>query len=82
MTVISSKEFATNQERYYDMALNEQVFIKKGINTFLFTCANEYEETDVIFEPDEEFYRSISGDEFKKKALEIVEKVHNRYSSK
>ena len=30
MTVVSSKEFATNQKQYYDMALNEQVIVKSG----------------------------------------------------
>ena len=33
----------------------------------------------VYYEPDEDFYRSISADEFKEKALEIVRKVHNLY---
>jgi hypothetical protein len=27
MTIVSSKEFASNQEKYFDLALNEQVFI-------------------------------------------------------
>ena len=30
MTVVSSKEFATNQKQYFDMALNEQVIVKSG----------------------------------------------------
>ena len=32
-----------------------------------------------VFEPDEDFYNSISGEEFKKMALEIVRKVHHKY---
>ncbi|MCL2649789.1 MAG: hypothetical protein FWD60_02035 [Candidatus Azobacteroides sp.] len=38
-----------------------------------------YEE---VLEPDEDFRSAISGDEFKKRALEIVEKVHHQYSNK
>jgi len=34
MTVVSSKEFVSNQKRVFDMALNEQVFIKRGKNMF------------------------------------------------
>jgi hypothetical protein len=34
MTVVSSKEFVSNQKRYFDLALNEQVFIKRGKNMF------------------------------------------------
>jgi len=40
MTLVSSKEFVSNQKRYFDMALNEQVFIKRGKNTFIVTCAD------------------------------------------
>ena len=34
MTVISSKEFAINQKKFYNMALNERVFIRRGRNMF------------------------------------------------
>jgi len=37
MTVISSKEFNTNQEKYFDLALNEQVFIQRGGYMFIVT---------------------------------------------
>jgi len=35
MTVISSNEFKTNQEKYFDLALNEQIFIKRGGYMFI-----------------------------------------------
>jgi len=35
MTVVSTKEFVTNQKKYFDLALNEQVIIKRGKNMFL-----------------------------------------------
>jgi len=40
---------------------------------------NEY---DKLLEPDEDFYSAISADEFKKRALEVVERVHKRFSKK
>ena len=40
---------------------------------------NEY---DKVLEPDEDFYSAISADEFKKRALEVVERVHERFSKK
>jgi len=35
MTVISSVEFLTNQEKYFDMALAEKVIIQRGENMFI-----------------------------------------------
>ena len=34
MTVVSSKEFAINQKKFYNLALNERVFIRRGRNMF------------------------------------------------
>ena len=34
MTLVSSKEFVSNQKRYFDLALNEKVVIKRGRNKF------------------------------------------------
>jgi len=35
MTVVSTKEFVTNQNKYFDLALNEQVIIQRGNNMFV-----------------------------------------------
>jgi len=35
MTVVSAKEFVTNQKKYFDLALNGQVMIKRGNNLFV-----------------------------------------------
>jgi hypothetical protein len=78
MTVVSTKEFNTNQEKYFDMAVNEQVFIQREDCMFVVSRANEQEE-DMIFEPDEDFYRSITKDEL----LEgIFEDIAKRYAKK
>ena len=41
MTVVSSKEFATYQDKYFDMAINENIVIKRGKNMFHLTCGKE-----------------------------------------
>jgi hypothetical protein len=84
MTIVSNKEFAINQKKYFDMAVNEDIVIKRGKNIFhlIYTPVEKCYSEQPVLEPDDDFYNAISGDEFKKKALEIVEKVHNRYYSK
>ena len=87
MTVISSKEFVSHHDKYFEMAMGEQVCIQQDDNMFLLVYQdkndlNVYDEASVyeeILEPDEDFYSAISGEEFKKRALEMVEKVHYQY---
>jgi len=40
MTVVNSKEFVSNQKRYFDLAVNEELFIKRGKNIFHLICTN------------------------------------------
>ena len=49
MTIISSKEFATHQEKYFELALNEHVFVQRGNNMFIVTTANDddYDDEDI-----------------------------------
>ena len=78
MTVISSKEFATNQNKYFELAMNEQVYIKNGENMFLLiytTVDNTEVKERVYYEPDEDFYRSITADEFLEGALKIIDNI-------
>jgi predicted transcriptional regulator len=83
MTVVSSKEFASHQKKYFDLARNDKVVIKRGKNLFHLIGApiENASGYDEILEPDEDFYGAITMDEFKKRALEIVEKVHNQFYS-
>ena len=78
MTVISSKEFVTNQKKYFDMAVNNNVLIKRGKNKFVISNANINDE---FLEPDDDFRRALSVEEFKKKAREVVEKAYKRYTN-
>ena len=34
MTVVSTREFNTNQKKYFDMALSERIFIRNGKKTY------------------------------------------------
>ena len=82
MTLVSSNEFAVNQQRYLNLARKEDVCIQnddEGMYHLLYTPIKTKYSPQPILEPDEDFYRAISADEFKKRALEIVEKVHNQY---
>ena len=79
MTVVSTKEFNTNQDKYFDMALDEEICIKKGDNMFIVQNFTPNDEPDVICEPDEDFYKSITMEEFRKRAKVVVQNVHNRY---
>ena len=78
MTVVSSREFASNQSKYYNLAVNNDIFIKRGKNTFRLMCTSE-ENTSVkkrvYYEPDEDFYRSVSIDELKEKSREFIHKL-------
>ena len=86
MTVVSSKDFAVDQEKYFDLALDEQVFIQKGDNMFLliyknisdlnvYHDANVYEE---VLEPDDDLRRAISADEFKKRCHKVIDKIFHQ----
>jgi len=76
MTVVSSKEFATKPAKYYNLAVNEQVVIKRGKNMFHLTSTNGYHssEYDEILEPDEDFYSAITKEELLKGIHEDLEK--------
>ena len=38
MTVVSSKEFIGNQEKYFDMAVSNDVFVRNGKHMFHILC--------------------------------------------
>ena len=85
MTVVNSKEFITNQKKYFDLALNEQVFIKRGKNTFHLICTNMDNTTGdemVYNEPDEDFRRAISSEEFRKRLIVVLDRVDKKYANR
>jgi hypothetical protein len=68
MTTISSKEFISNQDKYFEMAANEPVFIQRADKMFFISAANaeNSDKYDEILEPDDDFRRAITGDELVK----------------
>ena len=86
MTIVSSKDFATDQEKYFDLALDEQVFIQKGDNMFLLIYKNvdnmnTYHDASVyeeVLQPDDDLRRAISADEFKKRCHKVIDKIFNK----
>ena len=58
------------------MALNEQIYIQNGKNMFTVSMAEKYEAPNMIFEPDEDFYRSISMEEVREKLHRVVDKLY------
>ena len=62
MTIVSSKEFAINQKKYYNLALNERICIKRGKNRFnLSLNLDNDEDVDLLVLAKE---RKNSGGEF------------------
>ena len=50
MTVVSSKEFVSNEDKYFDLALDERVFVKRGKNMFHLICGNNEDDYDNLIE--------------------------------
>jgi len=87
MTVVSSKEFAINQEKYFDLALDEQVFIQNGDNMFLLVYnnvdnMNTYHDASVyeeVLEPDDDFYSAITCEELLER---IYQDIDNKFANR
>ena len=71
MTVVSTKEFNANQEKYFDMALSEEIFVRRDNVMFIVTRANDKQKK--YLEPDDDFRRAISMDELRKRVKEDIQ---------
>ena len=87
MTIVSSKEFLSNEDKYFDLALDEQVMVKRGDNMFLLIYKNVddinvYHDASVyeeVLEPDDDFHSAISAE----KLLEMLhEDIHQMFNEK
>jgi len=77
MTVVSSKEFAINDDKYFDLAMNEQVFVKRDNIMFILTKANEHKKR--YLEPDDDLRRAITMEEFRQKVKEDIHKIYTSH---
>ena len=75
MTVISSREFAVNQKKYFDLAINEEVCIKRGKNIFQLIRTNGHNE---LLEHDEDLHNAITAEEL----LDLLHKDIHRLKFK
>ena len=55
MTLVSSKEFVTNQKRYFDLARNDELFIKRGKNVFHLICTTVGDNIDDADDHDDDY---------------------------
>jgi hypothetical protein len=84
MTVVNSKEFGINQEKYFDLAINENVVIKRGKNLFHLMHASDEKQylEQPILEPDDDFYRALSAEEFREQLMVVLDRVDKKYANK
>ena len=76
MTVVSSKEFVKNEDKYFDMAVNGNVCIKRGDNMFylMYRPLDVQYPEQVIKEPDDDLRRAISMDELLERTYGVIDK--------
>ena len=77
MTVVSTKEFNTNQNKYFDMAVNEHIFIQREDYMFIVARANEAKWKHK--KPDEKLRNAITMDEVRER-LHIH--IHKLFANK
>ena len=73
MTVVSSKEFVSNQKRYFDLAVNEELFIKRGKNVFHLICTSVNDNINDVDDHDDEY---ITKDELLAGIYEDIDKFY------
>jgi len=73
MTVVSSKEFVSNQKQYFDLAINDDLFIKRGKNIFHLMCTTI---DDVINDADDQDEEYITKDELLTGIYEDIDKFY------
>ncbi|MDR1153318.1 MAG: prevent-host-death protein [Bacteroidales bacterium] len=77
MLVISSREFRSNQKKYFDLARNSQILVKRGNDTFVISVANP----QTLYRP--EIVRRVheSLENLEKGNVQVIKDVHNLWSS-
>jgi len=85
MTVISTQEFVDNQNKYFNMAMNQDVRIKRDDGMFQIRY-NPVEETNLkkpkYKQPDADFYRALSAEDFREKLVVVLDNLDKKYASK
>ena len=66
MVLVNSADFATHQEKYFNLAMDNEVHIKNGQYMFRLVYEPVVAEQPIL-EPDEDFYNAITIDELKER---------------
>jgi len=75
MVLVNSADFATQQQKYFNLAMDNEVHIKNG--QYMFRLVYEPAVTEQpILEPDEDFYNAISIEELRASAHEHIRKLY------
>jgi len=81
MTVVNSREFTTNQKKYFDMAKYENICIKRGNSMFhlIYQPVETQYPEQAILEPDDNLRNAITAEELLKR---VHEDIHNKFASR
>ena len=74
MTVVSSKEFVANEDKYFELAEHEDVCIKRGNGMFhlLYRPMEIHYPEQPILEPDDDLRNAITKEECKVKVHKVI----------
>jgi hypothetical protein len=82
MTIVSSKEFASNQTKYYNLAINEDVAIRRGKSMYHLiykSVENKNVPEQPILEPDNDLRRAITVEHLREK---MHKRIHELFTEK
>ena len=82
MTVVSSKEFIKNEDKYLDMAVNGNVCIKRGDNMFylMYRPLDVQYPEQVIKEPDDDLQNAIPMTEVRDRVIDYIRQKNAMHS--
>jgi hypothetical protein len=72
-TVITAQEFNTDQEKYFDLAVNEHVIIKRGRIRY---CLTQEVTKRKYKTPDDDLRRAIPMEEIRDSIIDHIRKKH------
>jgi len=76
MQIISTQDFATDINRYFDLARQQQQILVENGNYMFQIVYKPIIEKDVVFEPDADFYNSISMETVRERLHKVVDKLY------
>ena len=74
MTIVSTKEFVTNENKYFDMAMSEEIFVKRDNMMFIVARVNENRKKK-RFIPDNNLHKAITFDELLERSYEDIHQL-------